>query len=63
MPKTEKELEIYFKFQELLEAKRLYELPYSMKWTPKAIPGEEYIDTYKKKYDDLKTEYLTLANS
>jgi len=56
IPKTEKELDLYFKLQELLEKKKIID---------KGIwhfgSGEQF-NNYVKNYEILKNDYLILAN-
>lgn len=56
LPKTEKELEIFFKLLELYEAKKQSELPYTMV-TPLGV--ERNIN----QYNYMKKDYLNLVNA
>ena len=53
IPRTEKELELYFKLLELTEAKKVMDMPYSIRY-----PHCEYD---KERYERIKTEYLQLV--
>ncbi|MES2592405.1 MAG: hypothetical protein V4608_11000 [Bacteroidota bacterium] len=54
IPKTEKELELYFLLDELKEAKKAKERPYTINY-----PMQDYYDS---RYNQLKSEYLKRAN-
>lgn len=54
IPKTEKELELYFKLCELVEAKGIKDRPYTINY-----PVQE---SYNERYEYLKSEYLKVAN-
>lgn len=54
MPKTEKELEVYFKLIELVEAKQAKDRPHSINYPLQ--------DMYNERYETVKKEYLEIAN-
>ncbi len=53
MPKTEKELEIYFKLLDLTEAKKQKDRPYTL--------NHPHQDIYDAQYNRIKSEYFNLV--